>query len=411
MYLFISIPVKTTVLPGHKSNIQLRAPPPLLQTVANARTTLRLFFLKHRDAVDRGQYDAAFGTEQHRTSIVQELGQAISIYQSLVLGVVAADPLFQHCRYYYWSESLSSKNNLAVDDTNYDLANVHYNAAAIYMELSKYLVSKCNEHNVDAMEKEAYGYLCNAAGHYQTALGLIQKMASSDSSSALIKHDELYEDIKIGFLTMMLKVALAQAQEIGASKAFHNPDNKGKEIISSLSRTAADLYQEALTAATKQVMLDTGSFVNFKHVVHLKGKMFSCLAYSHASASRFDKQPKEGLYFLFQSQLLLKECSEFMGKNKKGMPPDVSHFFQACSSTVQSNTHRIEQLNNLVVREKAAEGPVDLPRAVVLAKPKMPPASAIPDVISPISLENPQNELVEGFVTIEKEQLKPDIKK
>ena len=98
------------------------------------------------------------------------------------------------------------------------------------------------------------------------------------------------------FLIMLESIALAEAQEIGTTKAAAKEDNQRTMLVARLSHRVAELYSVAHQQATKHIMCTAERFTKLAKMLHIKKLCFEALTHMHTASGSFDTAPGKALW-------------------------------------------------------------------------------------------------------------------
>lgn len=378
LYVVTSIPLKKPITPGKNSNA---APFPAdaasdLGRFEASRSDLLAVFEVIRSAQESKsalqQFRSMFGVEK-RAALAKEIPAALEAHATLTSELVKKYPQQMPCfQFYFWGAVLAERLNHAFDDYRYDLVNLCFNAAAVFHLMAQYLLGSCEGDSgsliTEAMEKEAYAYLISAASYFrrgsEVAATMVQHPTMSSKAAML-------EDSKAGFLVMLSYVALDEAQWIGMLRAQRNDDNKNKEIVPKLTHRSLQLVNSALDVVNKEIVAQAHPL--FKELVlwmKFKVLCYEALVNAQVAPCRFDKSAGEALWFGNTAETALRHATLTIGKQSLASLPTSKEWIGYITRTVAGAVDRVRQMNNLVSRERVAEGPLSLPTAQELARCK-----------------------------------------
>ena len=367
---FILVPMKRTIPP----TVNQKSTHTIPQKEVDELAVLRNALLADFDRIHNcgGDTTAALPTEQARADFVTDLLAKLDAYEMALQTAVNKCPSFGSSIYFFWQASMTERLNHAFDDYRFELSSLHFNTGAAMMNIGASVVLAAPTGQLQAaFDKEAYGYLLAAAGHFELAETLI---AEREKQPIGTTQNALTEDSKPGFLSFLKLVALAQAQEIGVSKMIQTEANKGKEINAKLCRRAADLYREAESCLSKRVVTHSHPVDAVVFVITVKLHALDALTYSLFASTRVDADMPMALLLLATSQEkwnLGQHIKAPGGDAKKALPFGVAASVQAIGRILEHNAYRINQINSLVTRAKVSQdAPAALPAAQELARPR-----------------------------------------
>ena len=298
-----------------------------------------------------------------------ELHQACDNYLKWLVKLVADGHRFD--LYCYWSESLCPKTNHAFNDLYYDAANVMWNLACVELNHANHILTfGVNANNLDAVEKQAYAALCLAAGRYKLAREMVAQVSVTGTDGS--NNNTLLSDCTPDFFDMMEKLALAQAQEIGASKAARKDDGTERKVkdnlVAKLTHQVYNLYYEASCIGSRKVTCPTEKFSKFLLFLDIKCAVYEGLTCAYAASATYDDSAENGLWLVQKSTELFAPCRGLIERGK--FDHFISNFIDSAERTQYRIQDRIESMNRLVVRAKPATSKVTYPPAQVLARAK-----------------------------------------
>ncbi len=356
-YYFATYHQKRTIAPTCKRDIKM--PKDLRDAASAARTKM----------VAKFEFVYLRPHELGNDASLKELELLAETYLRWCVRLIEAG--FRNELYCYWGESLCPKTNHAFNDLHYDMANVLWNLACVDMGHANYIVThNVTTNNLEAVEKEAYSILCTAAGRYALARELVSSVSTKGTDG---NDNYLLADITPDFLSMLEKIALAQAQEIGASKAHRRDDGVEKKsakdgLTAKLTHQVFKLYQEAAQLATRKIACPTEKFNKLIIFLEMKAAVYESLTYAYTASSLYDEKPEDALWCLRRSTELLSPVHARI--EKADFDRFVYNFMQGAERTQFHIQDKIDSMNRLVVRAKPADGPITLQPPQVLARAK-----------------------------------------
>ncbi|KEG13247.1 putative replication factor A, 51kDa subunit [Trypanosoma grayi] len=371
-FRFITIPLKKPAAPGANSDVDLKSSPSDLKTDLQTKRSSCISKLEDmRVAFEKGgkYMDNRWRTAEGREGLINDVVGAVSLYTTELAAALYKYPVFAYGYFYCWNSPLVNEDRVFFDDFRYDLQCMYFNIAAILMNISEYLL--CSQEaigNASVIEKECYHFLLQAAGYF-----MLVKDIADDMKSYFVGTTKLAppEDLTPVFLDFFHLIALAQAQEIGTTKAVENEVKGGKVLVAKLSHQVFKLYDEARISAEKKIKSCAKGYIDVLTLVRIKADVFRALTYCHTASSVFDSDPSEGLWFVSQSDVLAKIVLNHRDQartKKKKIPFRGDDLIQCCYDIVRRNSERCTKINSLVYRAKAANGPLSLPPPAVLAQ-------------------------------------------
>jgi hypothetical protein len=371
---FIFVPVKRTIRP----TVNTKSPHDLPQGDVDALAVLRVALEGAFDQVHTSDTTAAFPSEQSRTDFLTGLDAKCDAYLRAMQLAVQKSPSFATGIFFFWeATSMAEKLNHAFDDVRFEYASIHFNVGAVLMNLAASVVAASPSGQLQAsFDKEAYGYLVRAAGHFELAETI---MADKERHPAGSATGQLTEDSKASFMTFLKLLALAQAQEIGMSKMLQQPEKRSKEINAALCHRAVVLYRECEDLASKKLMTRTTNMESIRHVVWAKMGVLDALSFSLLASTKVDADMPTALLLLNACQDKLRVVGgDGAKKNNTGGRPDLAKlsfgvplYFESVAKFLEANQYRIQQINSLVTRAKASDAAVPaLPPPQELARPR-----------------------------------------
>ncbi|ORC89594.1 putative replication factor A, 51kDa subunit [Trypanosoma theileri] len=373
-FRFITLPLKRPMPPKENSNVDLKSiPSDVIKGIQTKRTMCTSQFELFCNVFEKGgkNLNSSWNTSEGREKMISNLVDAVNLYATEVATVLYKFPVFAYGYYYSWSSSLGSKQYIAFDDFRYDLQCMFFNVAVILMNITeKLLCWDMTPSNASALEKEGYRYLLQAAGFFD----LVKEMREDVRvfSVGITKLDPP-EEMTINFLEFCYFIALAQAQEIGTTKAVENDLKGDKALVAKLSHQVLKLYEEAKNVAESRITCSQEIYFNILKLVQVKVDVFRALTFSHAVSTVFESNPSEGMWFVSQFDKLIKIVVNHRDQariKKRKIPFRGDDIIQGCCTIVQRNQERWTRINSMVHRAKTATGPISLPPPMVLAQKK-----------------------------------------
>lgn len=368
-YVFVKIPLKKATVVGRNSQSEVQIPPNERKEIEGLRKKCTDQFDNFRKQSDKGAkaLDGFLISPEQRDQFVGELISNSDSYASALITLVGRNAKFGVMNYYSWSSSLCDKQDIAYDDYRYDLMCVYYNVAAVLMNLSQYVLCvRATVGTASSLEKEAYRTLLKAAGYFDLARSLVETIRKEPIGVAPFP---VPIDTAVAMLTFLPAVAVAQAQEIGTTRATEADPKSTTDTAARLSNQLTILYQKARAEGSK-VYTRCEDFISIATLVSIKGDVFKSLTYSHAASWAFQKNPSEGLWFLDKSKKCLEVVEAYqkaLTKGKLQISYKIDLFLQGCCAAVKRNDERLTKINSLVHHAKPAAGSLSLPEPQVLA--------------------------------------------
>lgn len=368
-YVFPTVPIRQTKKPGTNTQIDLELPSAEKKALErNREACVRLFeeFGKYLKGKSSSIAEKMSSQESREKYMVELVGSADE-YSSLLSTIVTKVPKYAGLRFYQWSSSLCDEQDIAFDDYRYELLGIYYNVAAIFMNIAQYLL--CVRAHIGAiapLEKDAYRALLKASAYFHICYTVVQKMKDEPVGVAELP---VPLDIAQGCLTFLGDLSLAQAQEIGVSKAAAS-DPKGT------SDTAARLCHQMLlmyitaNSSGKAVTTNNEAFNSIITLVEIKCEVFRALAYHYAASSAFTNSPAEGVALLAkanQVSVILEDYNKRIQKNKMKVPFKGDILVTECFVQIHRSSERINKINSMVHRAQPKPGIPQLPAPQLLA--------------------------------------------
>lgn len=382
MYVFHTVPLKKAIKPGTSTSVKApeNCTPADLATLETLRADVSVFMDRVREAFEKNNLKAVAGTEPLREDLVKTALTKVDAYVSHLFALVTTHHEVGVMFFYFWGSSVTERMNHAFDDYRYETLNIYFNVAVLYHTLAAYVLQQpAGAPVTEGMEKEAYAFLCYAAAYMQLALQLATEVAATPIG---VSRNAMIEDSKPAFLECMVNMFLADAQIIGMVKAARNELNKNKEIVPKLTHRAFQLSQRAAEIANKQLNSSSPAFRDMLVFLKVRASVLDALVHAQTAPCRFDASPGEALWFSHRAGELAAEVQRLKPRGDENRR--VTEWAHAQGKVIDGIVDRIRQINSLVTREKAADGPFTLPAAQELARPKLVtfprplPASAAP---------------------------------
>ncbi|KAH9599494.1 BRO1 domain [Trypanosoma melophagium] len=373
-FRFITLPLKKSMPPKENSNVDLKGiPSDVKKGIWAKRNFCTSQFESFYNAFEKGgkYMNSSWQTAEGREKMMTNLVDAVNNYATEVATILYKFPVFAYGYYYSWSSSLGDKQYIAFDDFRYDLQCMFFNIAVVFMNITeKLLCWDKTPGNASALEKEGYRYLLQAAGFFD----LVKEMREDVKAYCVgITKLDPPEEVTTSFLEFCYFIVLAQAQEIGTTKAVENELNGGKILVAKLSHQVLKLYEEAKNIADSRITCNHEIYLKVLRLVQVKIDVFRALTFSHAASSVFDSSPSEGMWFVSQLDKLIKIVNSHRDHSiikRRKIPFRGDDLIQGCCTIVQRNCERCTRINSMVHRAKTAEGPLSLPPPMVLAQKK-----------------------------------------
>ncbi|KAG5477355.1 hypothetical protein LSCM4_04574 [Leishmania orientalis] len=380
-YVLPTIPVRQTNKPGINSHVEANLSPSEKKDFDKKRDACISFFEDFRKHLGRkgNSVDEKLSTSAGCEKYVQDLVDLVDAYASSLVNIVSKTPKFASLQYYYWSSSLTDKQEMAFDDYRYELLGIYYNVGAILMNIAQYLLCvRVTVGTLSFLEKDAYRVLIKASIYFNFCRDIVGNMKEHEIGVAQIP---VPLDVDKGMAVFLESLALAQAQEIGVSKAFSADPKEGTETTARLSHQLFLMYETVCTNA-RTVNTRNETFAEISALVAVKCDIFRALAYQHAAAHRFNKDPGAGLSLLNQGVEHARVAENYLamsGKGKLKIPFSGERFVKVCNTFIRNNTERLTKINMLVHRAKP-----DTTKALL---PPPQPLAMRPSVSLPFQLE------------------------
>lgn len=380
-YVFPTIPIRQTRKPDVNSQMEVEVSSAEKKKLKRERDGCVDFFENVRKHLGRrgNSVDERLGTSDSCENFVSELVDLADTYASSLAGVVAKYPQFASMQYYYWSSSLTDKQQMAFDDYRYELLGIYYNVGAVLMNIAQYLLCvRVTVGTLSVLEKDAYRVLLKASSYCHICGDIVDNMKVHEIGVAQVP---IPLDTAKAMATFLESLALAQAQEIGVSKAFAADPKEASDITARLSHQLFLMYEAARNNA-RRISTRNEEFINVSTLVVVKADVFRALAYQHAASHVMTKSPGAALTLLEQGQEYAKIVEDYYTKSLRGkikFPYNGERFVGLSFTTIKNNTERINRINSLVHRAKPDVAKAPLPTAQSLA--------TRPDISLPFRLE------------------------
>lgn len=368
-YVFPTIPVRQTKKPDVNAQVEVDVPSADKKNLKNQRENCVDFFENVRKHLGPkgNSVDERLNTSDACEKFVGELVDLVNTYASSLGAMVAKLPQYASLQYYYWSSSLADKQQMAFDDYRYELLGMYYNVGAILMNIAQYLLCvRVTVGTLSILEKDAYRVLVKAAGYFHICSEIVDNMKDHEIGVAQVP---IPLDTAKAMATFLESLALAQAQEVGVSKAFTADPKEATDTTARLSHQLYLLYETARNNA-QSISTRNEDFINVSTLVVVKADVFRALAYQHAASHMMTKSPGAALTLLAQGQEYAKIVEDYFNKSQKGkikIPYNGERFVGLSFATVKNNTERINKINSLVHRAKPDPVKAPLPPAQPLA--------------------------------------------
>ncbi|KAK7194507.1 BRO1-like domain containing protein [Novymonas esmeraldas] len=380
-YVFPTIPVRQTKKPGVNSQIEVDVSSADKKELAKRRDACIDFFEDFRKHLGRkgNAVDEKLSTSAGCEKYVKDLVDLVDAYTTFLASVVSKTPNFASIQYYYWSSSLTDKQEMAFDDYRYELLGIYYNVGAVLATIAQYLLCvRVTVGTLAILEKDAYRALVKASAYFHMCATITDNMKEHEIGVAQVP---IPLDVDKGMSVFLESLVLAQAQEIGVSKAFAADPKEAAETTARLSHQLFLMY-EGVCANARSISTRNETFVQISTLVVVKCDIFRALAYQHGASHLFNKSPGAGLTVLSQGLEHARIVEDYFNKSQKGklkLPFNGERFVGLCNVTVKNNAERLNKINSLVHRAK--------PDAVKASLPPPQPLATRPDMALPFNLE------------------------
>lgn len=380
-YTLPIIPIRQTRKPGVNNQVEVNVSSSDKKELAKKRDACIDVFEDFRKHLGRkgNSVDEKLNTSAACEKCIKDLVDLVDAYTTFLANLVSKTPQFASLQYYYWSSSLTDKQDMAFDDYRYELLGVYYNVGAVLMNITQYLLSvRVTVGTLSVLEKEAYRALLKASSYFHICADIADNMKEHEIGVAQVP---IPLDVDRSVALFLENLALAQAQEIGVSKAFAADPKEVNDTTARLSHQLFVMY-EAACAGARAVSTRNEAFVEISTLVVVKCDIFRAIAYQHAASNAFHKNPGAGLSLLIQGQEHARIVEDYLAKSQKGklkLPYNGERFVGLCSSTVKNNTERLNKINSLVYHAK--------PDATKASLPPVQPLAMRPDITLPFRLE------------------------
>jgi hypothetical protein len=380
-YIFPTIPVRQTKKPDVNSQVEVDVSSVDKKKLKEERANCVDFFENVRKQLGckGNSVGERLSTSGACEKFVSELVGLVDKYASSLAGVVAKLPQYASLLYYYWSSSLADKQQMAFDDYRYELLGMYYNVAAILMNVAQYLLCvRVTVGTLSVLEKDAYRIFLKASFYFHICGEIVDNMRDHEIGVA---QAPIPLDTAKAMTTFLESLALAQAQEIGVSKALAVDPKEVTDTTARLSHQLLLMYETARSNA-RSISTRNEEFVNVSTLVVVKTDVFRALAYQHAASHAMTKNPSAALALLAQGQEYSKILEDYLTKAQKGkvkIPYNGERFVGVSFATVKNNAERISKINSMVHRAK--------PDTVKTPLPAPQPLATRPDISLPFRLE------------------------
>ncbi|CBZ27790.1 conserved hypothetical protein [Leishmania mexicana MHOM/GT/2001/U1103] len=380
-YALPIIPVRRTEKPGVNSQVEVELSSTEKRDIDKKRDACIDFFEDFRKHLGQkgSSVDDKLSTSAGCEKYVKDLVDLIDAYTVALANTASKTPKFASLRYYYWSSSLTDKQEMAFDDYRYELLGVYYNVGAILMNIAQYLLCvRVTVGTLSFLEKDAYRALIKASAYFHFCADIVDNMKKHEIGVAQVS---VPLDVDKGMAVFLESLALAQAQEIGVSKALNADPKESTETTARLSHQLFLMY-ETVCANARTVNTRNEGFVEISTLVVVKRDIFHALAFQHAASHLFNKNPGAGVTLLSQGMEHARIVEDYFTQSQKGklkLPFNGTRFVGLCNTTVSNNTERLNKINSLVHRAK--------PDVTKASLPPPQPLAMRPDISPPFRLE------------------------
>ncbi|GET89323.1 hypothetical protein, conserved [Leishmania tarentolae] len=380
-YALPIIPVRQTKKPGVNSQVEVDLSSFDKKDIAKKRDACIDFFEDFRKHLGRkgSSVDDKLSTSGGCEKYVKDLVDLVDAYAMSLVNIVSKTSKVASLHYYYWSSSLTEKQEMAFDDYRYELLGLYYNVGAILMNIAQYLLCvRVTVGTVSLLEKDAYRVLIKASVYFHFCADIVDNMKKHEIGVAQVS---VPLDVDRGIAVFLESLTLAQAQEIGVSKAFNADPEEKTETTARLSHQLFLMY-ETVCANVRTVNTRNETLVQISTLATVKRDIFHALAYQHAASHLFNKNPGAGVNLLSQGVKYTRIVEDYFIKSQKGtlkLPFNSTRFVGMCNAAVMNNTERLNKINSLVHRAKP-----DTTKASLLPPQ---PLAIRPDTSLPFRLE------------------------
>ncbi|KAG5477091.1 hypothetical protein LSCM1_05432 [Leishmania martiniquensis] len=368
-YVLPSIPVRQTHKPGINSHVEVNLSSSEKKDFDKKRDACVSFFEDFRKHLGRkgDSVDEKLSTSGGCEKYVKDLVDLVDAYASTLTNIVLKAPKFASLQYYYWSSSLTDKQEMAFDDYRYELLGIYYNVGAILMNIAQYLLCvRVTVGTLSVLERDAYRILIKASIYFDFCRDIVDNMKAHEIGVAQIP---VPLDLDRGTAVFLESLALAQAQEIGVSKAFTADPKEGTDTTARLTHQLFLMY-EAVCSNARSINTRNETFAEISALAVIKCDIFRALAYQHAASYCFNKNPGTGLSLLSQGLDHARVVEDHFAMSEKGklkIPFRGEGFVRLCKTTIRNNTERLTRINSLVHRAQPDAAPALLPPPQPLA--------------------------------------------
>lgn len=369
------LPLKRAVKPGASKSVtlteeQLQIATQLESMRQTAYSAFEPFATDSDESAPNPRQMAALaGNAELRDSLLKQIVGQIDAYAALLLQTVESHPSLGCSWFYFWGSSVTERLNHAFDDYRYELGGLYTNVALLCVRLARAALEvPVGSPVTDGMEKEAYSYLCFAAGYCDVAHQLATEYINHPIGTS---RNAMVDDAKPSFLLAVKLYCLGEAQLIGVEKAIRSESQKkASELLPKLAHRAAALFQQSYD--TLHVNIASTAPLYREFIDHVHGKWLATQAWTAALGATcvFESNPSDGLWLAQHATELNAAATQKRSRLQPKTSPGLTEWMTLKSKTVESAVDRIRQINSLVTRAKPSAGPVALPAAQELARCK-----------------------------------------
>lgn len=367
-YAFVVIPFKVTRGAGRNTQVDSEAVPAGdLHEVERLRKEYVTGITNLAKALsDRRRAEGAFATAKDHEAACSMLLTTSSNYICALFALVERFPIVGVMYYYYWSSSVAPEQFMGYDDYRYDAACVYFNLATFLLNLAQYFMSvRANAGNVLALETESYRMLLRAAGYYE----LVQRITQTIKATPIgVAPFPVFPEVSVALLNLFQNLCLAQAQEIGVTRAVAADKKIEKEQTVRLCHQLLDLYETCKTQA-HAVGIQTEVLTKLTTFATVKCDIFRTLLYCHAATCTFNRSPTDGLRLMQDAKQYGTEVQKHYKLAQKGrLPFHMEALLEGCGVTLRRMEERLVKINSMVHHAKPNAATVLLPPPLVLAQ-------------------------------------------
>lgn len=238
------------------------------------------------------------GMAEERAKILAKLTESVNAYCADMIKLVSENHVAAYMCFYSWSNPLLDAMNVMVNDYRYDMFNMYFSIGVSFLSMSS-LVATCDAFcptAQDALEKEAYHALLQAAGYFDLSANILQALRQKPNAAMVVNGGETATFNVLHVIASLLSnLALAQAQEIGIARAYRADPADNSDLTAALAHQCVTLYDSAMSLMRNTVLTTNPVYDRLQELIAAKFHNYDMLLHIHAAAFMFRTAPQRGL--------------------------------------------------------------------------------------------------------------------